>query len=208
MSFLAPPRHDRKRGRDDHAPGAERQPQRLSAPADGGGVDLYVLGVSATIHSAGDVCLEDLLHSWSGDVCVTIDRFDVRALLDSWAPPPPERRWSAHQEEDSTALDEERYSDLRLAEQKEREGVHLSISDGVCPIVHASPSLSTEEAAAKRIKEANDVAATGAFNRVGFTYGATEEPGGTVVPLPPPPPLERYVPPFALPVRMANCGLS
>jgi hypothetical protein len=107
---MAPPRHDRKRGRVE---------ERHESAADG----LYVLGVAATIHEAGP-CVEELLHSWSGDVCVTIDRFDVRALLDSWSPPPEARRFSACEEEGATVLDEERYTSLRETEQLERdEGV-------------------------------------------------------------------------------------
>jgi len=47
--------------------------------------------------------------------------------------------------------------------------------------------------------------ASGAFNAVGFAYAvATPDDGGDAAPLPPPPPLERYVPPFELPVRDAS----
>lgn len=106
---MAPPRSDKKRGREDAS---------LAGPGSG---ELYVLGVPATIHTAGSVCAEELLHSWAGDVCVTIDRFDVRSLLDSWTPPPPERCWNACREaQGDVALDEERYSDLLVAEQKEQ----------------------------------------------------------------------------------------
>lgn len=61
-------------------------------------------------------------------------------------------------------------------------------------------------AAAKRAREEEDThAQDGAFNAVSFAYGnavPAEEPA-----LPPPPPLERYVPPFALPAHLSTDNL-
>jgi Alternative splicing regulator len=172
---MAPPRSDKKRGREDAS---------LAGPGE-----LYVLGVPATIHTAGAVCAEELLHSWAGDVCVTIDRFDVRSLLDSWTPPPPERCWHACREaQGDVALDEERYGDLLVAEQKEQV-VEKEDTGALPPVLFLCPSLPATPSSLHLLVPDEAAVASGAFNAVGFAYAlATQDGSGDAAPLPPPPP--------------------
>ena len=57
---------------------------------------LTAFGLAAALHeTAAPAALEELLQPWSGDRCVTIDRYDVRNLLPQWAPPAAARGWCA-----------------------------------------------------------------------------------------------------------------
>ncbi len=114
MSFLgAPPPlpRARKRVRGEEAVLATEAPPP---------VEFCVVGFRAHTH-AGGPALEELLHGWAGDVCVTVDRWDALNMLPEWTPPPAHRRWCVHIEEDAEALDEERYCDLRALQQREQD---------------------------------------------------------------------------------------
>jgi len=78
-------------------------------------VEFSVVGFSATRHPGA--APEEQLQSWAGDLCVTVDRFDVRNLLPQWAPPPAQRRWSSLTEEPAALLEQERFGDLRAREE-------------------------------------------------------------------------------------------
>ena len=67
-------------------------------------------------------------------------------------------------------------------------------------------SHTSTAAAAKRAREEEDARVQGgAFNAVAFAYGNAEAAAEPA--LPPPPPLERYVPPFALPAHLSTANL-
>jgi hypothetical protein len=101
-------------------------------------LQLCARGIPCTLHESGDsgsgdgggcVALEALLHGWSGDRCVTIDRYDVRNLLPEWAPPAAGRGWcacceAAEAEEcgggaAAAVLASERFGDLWAAAEEE-----------------------------------------------------------------------------------------
>ncbi len=108
-----PPRGGGKRSRRGDAAGDDN-----NAPASA--CSLTAFGVVATLHAAPHGgALEELLQPWSGDCCVTIDRYDARHLLPEWEPPPASRRACACAEEevDAAALEVERFGDLWAEEE-------------------------------------------------------------------------------------------
>jgi hypothetical protein len=107
-----PPRGGGKRSRRGDVAGDDN--------AAAAACSLIAFGVAATLHAAPHGgALEELLQPWSGDCCVTIDRYDVRHLLPEWEPPPASRRACACAEEevDAAALEAERFGDLWAEEE-------------------------------------------------------------------------------------------
>jgi hypothetical protein len=115
-----PPRGGGKRSRRGDAAGGYDDDGGAAGAASAAACFLTAFGVASTLHAAPHGgALEELLQPWSGDCCVTIDRYDVRNLLPEWQPPPACRRACACAEEevDAAALEAERFGDLWAAEE-------------------------------------------------------------------------------------------
>ena len=179
MACLGPPPPPPPRGKRGWR-GDAAAPDTLECVALGAACELYQEGPA----------LEEMLRPWAGDVCITIDRFDVRNLLDSgWAPPAPGRGWCARGEEEegvsAAVLEAERYGDLRALEEAERdvaEGRDAKRQRQEQPQSPPPPPLPSDAPP---------------FAAVPLAYP---------VELPPPPPEPPYEPPFDIPVRCARAA--